>query len=82
MSGTEDAGVRAELQGAQGAQVGQHNKTYNVWYSGALGPTMPGIAVGPVVAGEIPQEPPAFQPREDLLADLRAAGPRVSVVYA
>jgi tetratricopeptide (TPR) repeat protein len=74
--------VRAELQGAQGAQVGQHNKTYNVWYSGALGPAVSGIAVGPVVAGEIPQEPPAFQPREDLLADLRAAGPRVSVVYA
>jgi hypothetical protein len=52
VSGTEDAGVREELQGAQGAQVGQHNKTYNVWYSGALGPALPGMTVGPVVAGE------------------------------
>ena len=37
---------------------------------------------GPVVAGSIPQAPPAFQPREDLMAQLRAAGPGVAVVRA
>ena len=35
-----------------------------------------------MVAGEVPQPPPAFQPREDLLAALRAGGPGVSVVHA
>lgn len=37
---------------------------------------------GPVVAGNVPRAPPAFQPREDLMAQLRAAGPGVSVVRA
>lgn len=37
---------------------------------------------GPVVAGKVPQIPPAFQPREDLMVQLRAAGPGVSVVRA
>jgi tetratricopeptide (TPR) repeat protein len=37
---------------------------------------------GPVVAGNVPQIPPAFQPREDLMIQLRAAGPGVSVVRA
>lgn len=37
---------------------------------------------GPLVVGSIPQEPPAFQPRADLLAELRSAGPGVSVVRA
>jgi tetratricopeptide (TPR) repeat protein/transcriptional regulator with XRE-family HTH domain len=39
-----------------------------------------GGLAGPVVAGDIPLAPPAFQPREDLVAELRAAGPGVSVV--
>ena len=37
---------------------------------------------GPVVAGNVPQTPHAFQPREDLMIQLRAAGPGVSVVRA
>jgi Domain of unknown function (DUF4062) len=41
-----------------------------------------GPARGPVVVGEIPREPPGFQPRADLLAGLDAPGPRVSVVHA
>ena len=36
----------------------------------------------PVVAGEVPQAPPGFQPRDDLVAQLRAAGCGVSVVRA
>ena len=41
-------------------------------------------AQGPavVVAGEIPQEPPGFQPRADLLKALTEAGPGVRVVRA
>jgi tetratricopeptide (TPR) repeat protein len=43
-----------------------------------------GHAQGLVVAGEIPQEPLGYQPRQDLLAALEAPGPksRVSVVHA
>ena len=37
---------------------------------------------GPAVAGRIPQPPSAFQPREELLAQLRAAGSGASVVCA
>ena len=37
---------------------------------------------GPVVAGDIPQQPPGFQPRADLLAELDGAGPGVLVVHA
>ncbi len=38
----------------------------------------------PVVVGEIPQEPPGFQPRADMLAAFEEPGPhsRVSVVHA
>ena len=35
-----------------------------------------------MVAGDIPQQPPGFQPRAGLLAELEGAGPGVSVVRA
>ena len=53
-----------------------------------LGEARPGTrgqeraARGPVVVGDIPQQPPGFQPRADLLAELDAAGPGVAVVRA
>ncbi|HUY52617.1 MAG TPA: tetratricopeptide repeat protein [Streptosporangiaceae bacterium] len=60
--------------GGQGVQIGDHGIQVN-----AMGrPT----AVGPLVVGDVPQEPSAFQPREDLLAGLRSAGAGVPVVRA
>jgi tetratricopeptide (TPR) repeat protein len=41
-----------------------------------------GTADGPVVVGDIPQEPPGFQPRPDLLDELDQPDPRASVVRA
>jgi Tetratricopeptide repeat len=70
----------AEFQGAQGAQKGNRNTQYNTWNIGVQAVPSPGGAAGPVVAGEIPQEPAAFQPREELAEVLRATGPGVSVV--
>ena len=48
----------------------------------SLGLATPRAAAGRVVAGDIPQEPPGFQPRADLLTDLDRAGEGVSVVHA
>ena len=39
-------------------------------------------STGAVVAGEVPQRTPAFQPRQDLVARLGAGGPGVTVVRA
>lgn len=76
--GNRSKGSRAargsRVQRGQGVQVGRNNVQYNLF----AGPPPP----GPVVAGSIPQAPPAWQPREDLMARLRAAGPGVSVVRA
>jgi tetratricopeptide (TPR) repeat protein len=58
----------------QGGQWGDRNLQINLFAGEA--------PRGPVVAGNVPQAPPAFQPREDLMAQLRAAGPGVSVVRA
>jgi tetratricopeptide (TPR) repeat protein len=65
---------RVEVTGGQGHYVGDHGILINLF--GDKRPT------GPVVAGNVPQAPAAFQPREDLMTQLRAAGPGVSVVRA
>jgi tetratricopeptide (TPR) repeat protein len=39
-------------------------------------------AARPVLAGDVPQQPPGFQPRAGLLEALDASGPGVSVVHA
>src|SRR5260370_42105585 len=65
---------RVDMTGGRGAQVGNDNVQVNL-FSGEA-------PRGPVVAGNVPQAPPAFQPREDLMARLRAARPGVSVVRA
>jgi tetratricopeptide (TPR) repeat protein len=63
-----------DVTGSQGVQFGDGNVQINLFTGGR--------PQGPVVAGNIPQPAPAFQPREDLMAALRAAGSGVSVVRA
>ena len=62
------------VSGGRGVYVGDHGIQVNL-FTGEPPP-------GPVVAGNVPQAPPAYRPREDLMAGLRAAGPGVSVVRA
>ena len=40
------------------------------------------LSVGPVRVGDVPQRPPGFQPRADLLAALDTSSPGVLVVHA
>ena len=64
-----------DISGSQGFQVGDHNIQVNFLFGGRQ-------PARPVVAGRVPQAPPAFQAREDLMAQLRVAGSGVSVVQA
>jgi RNA polymerase sigma factor (sigma-70 family) len=45
-------------------------------------PMSPEAASQPVVVGDVPAEPPGFQPRVGLLAELDRPGARVSVIHA
>ena len=74
-SASGPAGI-VNVTGGQGNQVGDNNLQYNKFV------VQPPPPPDRIVAGSIPQEPPAWQPREDLMAKLRAAGPGVSVVRA
>ncbi len=65
----------AHIAGSSGFQVGDGNVQFNFLFGGQQ-------PASPVVAGNVPQAPPAFQPRADLIEQLRAAGPGVSVVRA
>jgi len=58
--------------GARGVYIGDHGIQVNL-FTGESPP-------GPVVAGDVPQAPRAFRPREGLLAGLRSAAPGVPVV--
>jgi tetratricopeptide (TPR) repeat protein len=63
-----------QVNDSQGVQAGTGNVQINVFTGGK--------PRDPVVVGNVPQAPPAFQPREELMAQLRTAGPGVSVVRA
>lgn len=87
MSGSTGAGeppvTRVEVPGGQGVQVGEgtQDNTFIQNYIAQQVIQPPEVATaGPVVAGEVPQPPPAFQSRADLLAALRKIGPGVSVM--
>jgi tetratricopeptide (TPR) repeat protein len=87
VSGSPDPGrpgIRVEIPGGQGTQVGDDNTQTNwfVEHYYAAGAQAPSPAAGPVFTGEVPQLPPGFQPRDDLLAALepsRSAGPVLAV---
>ena len=78
--------TRVEVPAGRGVMVGdhgtQHNQFIDIYIEKQVIQPPPAPATGPVVAGEVPQPPPAFQPRADLLAMLRAGGRGVSVVRA
>ena len=70
--------TRVDITGGKGVQAGDGGIQVNV-FQGQPPSVLP---AGQVVAGNVPQAPPAFQPREDLLEALRTAGSGVSVVRA
>ena len=76
--------ARADVRGGQGVQVGERSEQVNRYIQTYIEnqhlPTTP--LAGPVVVGEVPQSPPAFQPREDLMSALGASGPGVMLVRA
>ena len=63
-----------DVTSSQGFQVGDHNTQINLFTG-----ERPRV---PVVAGNIPQPAPAFQPRDDLMTAVASAGPGVCVVRA
>ena len=79
-----DPSVRQDTTAARDAYTAARDLTVHNYYAtaGAGQPPAPTQAGGPVVAGDIPQQPPGFQPRADLLAELERAGPGVLVVRA
>jgi hypothetical protein len=66
---------------AQSVQVGDGGTQHNYFF-GVPG-DRPGAVTGPVVVGDVPQEPAAFQPRAGLMESLEGQGTgRVRVVFA
>src|SRR6266567_3928560 len=88
-TGAGDLPTWVAVPGGQGVQVGDHGtqdnkyiKHIQTYIATQVIQRSPGPVAEQVVAGEVPQPPPAFQPRADLLAALRAGGSGVSVVCA
>ena len=88
-AGGGDLPVRVGVPGGQGVLVGDHGtqdnkyiKHIQTYIATQVIQQSSGPAADQVVAGEVPQPSPAFQPRADSLAALRAGGPGVSVVRA
>jgi tetratricopeptide (TPR) repeat protein len=76
--------MRVEVPSGQGVLAGDYGTQHNT-FNYFAGQTSAPVAYGdPVVVGEVPQEPVAFQPRAGLLAGLEnpAPGARVVVVRA
>ena len=80
--GPEDprAGMQQDIHPARDAYVAGRDLTIHYHAAGAGEPER--AAGSPVLVGDVPQQPPGFQPRAELLADLDRAGPGVSVVHA
>jgi tetratricopeptide (TPR) repeat protein len=67
------ASLSADVPGGQGVQVSGHGVQVNVFGDNSPADVM-------VVVGSIPQAPPAFRPRPELLGELGVAGPGVPVI--
>src|ERR1700733_7799 len=85
-TGSGPRGIWVEVLGGQGVQVGDHNTQDNAFIGHYVGTQIVAAqsapAVWPVRVGDVPQMPPAFQPREALLAMLGSQGSAVPVVRA
>jgi hypothetical protein len=72
---------RQDVDAARDAYTAAGNLTVHHHYpDAAAGPRVP-VASGPVLVGDVPRQPPGFQPRTGLLAALDAPGPGVLVVH-
>ena len=78
--------TRVEVPGGQGVQVGDHNVQENTFIGQYVETqfvqTQRAPVVWPVRVGDVPQQPPAFQPRQALLAALARRGQGMPVVRA
>src|ERR1022692_1201482 len=74
------------VPGGQGVQVGDHNTQDNTFIGQYVGtqivPAQPVPVAWPVRVGDVPQAPPAFQPRKALLVTLGSCWPASPVVRA
>ena len=82
-------GVSQRVHAGRDAYTAAHDVVIHQYAAGTTQPQQPGLTRpapgaggGPVVVGDIPQQPPGFQPRAGLLAELDRAGPGVLVVRA
>ena len=87
--GADDSGGRLTQEAAAGRNANIAGRDLTVHYHAAGAGAGAGAGGGehaaddePVRGGDVPQQPPGFQPRAELLAVLDATGPGVSVVYA
>ena len=82
-SGPEDpgGGIRQDIHPSRDAYVAGRDLTVHYYAAGA-GPKGRAGGGGPVVVGDVPQQPPGFQSRAELLAELDSAGPGMLVVHA
>ena len=82
-NGQEDPGprVRQDIHATRDAYVAGRDLMVH-YHAAAAGEEERAVGGRPVVMGDIPQQPPGFQPRANLLADLDRTGPGVSVVHA
>jgi tetratricopeptide (TPR) repeat protein len=73
-----------QVHGGQGTQIGSQNQQLNqyiqTYFASLQLPAAP--AAGTTIVGEVPQPPPAFQLRHDLMTELGATGSGVTVVRA
>jgi hypothetical protein len=72
------SGKRQDIRAARDAVVAGRDFHY---HAAAAGPQV-APASGPLLVGDVPAQPPGFQPRAELLAARDPSGPGASVVHA